>query len=63
MGPYCNYCGQRCFVERRIPGTAGTILMATCQLGALNDMLKTDYDHVTAVNPRACVEEVADGAA
>jgi hypothetical protein len=61
MGAYCTFCGTRCFVERQIPGRPGTVLMATCQAGALEDLFVTDYDYTTAVNPRS--QEVRDGSA
>lgn len=51
MGTYCMYCDHRCFVERRVPGRAGTILMATCPAGADHDQIATGYTHRTAVNP------------
>lgn len=51
MGPYCNYCGQRCFVPREVPGSRVTIL-ATCRIGALNDMLRLGVDYSTAQNRR-----------
>ena len=38
MGPYCTFCGRRCFVPRRIPGTFTETLMATCAAGANFDL-------------------------
>jgi hypothetical protein len=47
MGPYCQYCGHRCFLERRLPGTPGTVLLATCPGGMAHDIIVTGYDHTT----------------
>jgi DNA-directed RNA polymerase subunit RPC12/RpoP len=55
MGPYCDYCGHRCFVERRVPGSDVTIL-ATCERGAAHERAALGYDHTTAINPRAANE-------
>lgn len=51
MGPYCMYCDRRCFVERQVPGRAGTILMATCAAGQDHDQIMTGYNHTSADNP------------
>lgn len=51
MGPYCKYCDRRCFVERLLPFTTGTLLMATCPQGMAHDRAVTGHDHETAVNP------------
>jgi len=51
MGPYCDYCGRRCFVTRLLPFKTGTLLMATCVAGAAHDRKMTGYDHTTAINP------------
>ena len=50
MGPYCDFCDHRCFVERFVPGSHVTIL-ATCGKGMAHDRERTGYDHTTAVNP------------
>lgn len=50
MGPYCQFCGHRCFVERFVPGSNATIL-ATCPKGMAHDRERSGYDHTTAVNP------------
>lgn len=58
MGPYCNYCQQRCFV--RIPqdapaelkaayGTAS--LMATCARGIANEQEKLGYSYKSLAIP------------
>lgn len=51
MGPYCQFCGRRCFLVRRLPHQAGDTLMATCQDGMDHDRTVTGYDHLTAINP------------
>lgn len=50
MGPYCQFCNNRCFVERWLPGQ-GTILLATCPSGMDHDQGETGHTHKTAVNP------------
>lgn len=50
MGPYCQNCDRRCFVERFVPDSNVTIL-ATCPKGMAHDRERTGYDHTTAVNP------------
>ena len=52
MGPYCDYCDKRCFVERVVPGR-GLLLMATCAAGRDHDQIMTGFNHVTAINPHA----------
>lgn len=47
MGPYCRFCGRRCFVERFVPGHYVTIL-ATCRAGMEHDRKTTGYDFTTA---------------
>lgn len=58
MGPYCQFCGRRCFVERTTPPTLNpdgylghTLLMATCAPGMTHDARVTGFTHVTAYNP------------
>ena len=57
MGPYCEFCDHRCFVERYIPGRDGqpaqVLLMATCPQGAEHDFAATGFDHSTALNTSA----------
>ena len=50
MGPYCQFCDHRCFVERIVNGR--TVLMATCRSGMDHDRKQTGLDHTTAHNPR-----------
>lgn len=57
-GAYCRYCDHRCFVLRQLPDTGRQLHMATCQMGALHDMLATGYDYSTAINPRSTSETV-----
>lgn len=61
MGPYCNFCDKRCFVERRLPFKTGTLLMATCSRGMAHDRAKTAHDYTTAVNPSAVPDPVVFG--
>lgn len=58
MGPYCNFCDRRCFVERHLPFTTATLLMATCQAGMAHDRAKTGHDYTTAVLPAALRDAV-----
>ena len=55
MGPYCQYCDRRCFVERRIV-VGGEIvwdgIMATCPRGRERDRQVLGQDFREAVNPR-----------
>lgn len=54
MGPYCRFCGQRCFLERVLPDgpDAGrTLLMATCARGMEHDRAATGHNHTSAINP------------
>ena len=53
-GPYCQYCGRRCFVDRVVPdgpcaGWRG--LMATCGDGMAHDLLMLGHTHLSAINP------------
>jgi hypothetical protein len=50
MGPYCKFCGHRCFVLRTLPDGSWTGCMATCAAGMEHDRKETGYDHSTAVN-------------
>lgn len=53
MGPYCDFCGNRCFVERVYPKDSQwkSTFMATCSKGMEHDQEKTGYDCNTALNP------------
>lgn len=51
MGPYCAFCGLRCFVHRELPDRSWSGLMATCAVGTKHDRDKLGYDHSTAINP------------
>lgn len=59
MGPYCNFCGTRCFVLRVLPKEAksrlagGELLMATCRRGMAHDLEQTGHTYKTATNPNA----------
>lgn len=50
MGPYCRFCGMRCFVPR-VLRDGKTMLLATCTLGMAHDREASGEDHTTAVNP------------
>lgn len=50
MGPYCDFCDQRCFVDRVLRG-GDRMLLATCPAGAAHDRKVCGEDHQTAVNP------------
>jgi hypothetical protein len=50
MGPYCNYCGNRCFLLR-VTADGRTVLLATCQGGMAHDLKVCGQTHLTAVNP------------
>lgn len=52
MGPYCQYCDQRCFVPRAL-ADGSHLIMATCSKGMEHDRRVTGQDHTTARNPRA----------
>lgn len=45
MGPYCNYCDQRCFVPD--PKRSG-YLLATCTKGMEHDRAVLGYDYTAA---------------
>ena len=62
MGPYCRYCGRRCFLDRVIPGgllKGRSFLLATCALGMAHDLESAGYTHETALNPVLQAEQVA----
>jgi hypothetical protein len=56
MGPYCNHCGHRCFVERTVPGYPLITILATCDRGAEHSRQMTGYDYTTAINPYAIAD-------
>lgn len=41
MGPYCNFCGSRCFVPTTREDPIKTDLKATCLKGKAHDLSKT----------------------
>jgi hypothetical protein len=50
MGPYCQYCNNRCFLPRIVGDRS--IILATCPSGMANDRAKLGgHDHRTALNP------------
>lgn len=51
MGPYCQYCGSRCFLPRAGAQLGTTTILATCPRGMANDLRKSGYTHRTAINP------------
>jgi hypothetical protein len=54
MGPYCKFCGTRCFVLRVLqdgPFFGQERLLATCRDGMVLDLLFTGHTHLTALNP------------
>ena len=62
MGPYCNYCGRRCFLERVIPDgplKGQSFILATCQPGMAHDLEVTGHTHETALNPVLQADAVA----
>lgn len=60
MGPYCDYCGHRCFVPREVPGSHVTIL-ATCVKGAEHDRRVLGVDFRTAHNPSVANQQQLGG--
>ncbi len=40
MGPYCNFCGNRCFIPAPENDLVQTDLKATCREGVLFDLNK-----------------------
>ncbi len=56
MGSYCNYCGHRCFVYRKVIVGGETLWsghMATCPRGMEHDRRSLGMDSSTAHNPYA----------
>lgn len=49
MGPYCQFCNNRCFVRRVVAGV--DVLMATCPKGRNLDMETHGLDFRQAENP------------
>lgn len=61
MGPYCKFCGRRCFLLRvLIDGRS--MLLATCERGMAHDREKTGQDHLTAHNPAAQMPDALERA-
>lgn len=58
MGPYCNYCGRRCFLLRVLKD-GRTMLLATCDKGMEHDRRVGGETHEDALNPATQPEEVA----
>lgn len=60
MGPYCQFCDNRCFVLRRLKD-GREMLLATCGPGMAQDRKLLGEDADTALNPYAPEpEEVED---
>lgn len=63
MGPYCRYCGRRCFVVRVLPDDANgtwagrSLAMATCADGMNHDRFATGYTHEDGRNPIVQTEQ------
>lgn len=56
MGPYCNFCGHRCFVHRVMPADSTwrpgePVILATCPAGKAASRDLSGYDADTAINP------------
>jgi hypothetical protein len=45
MGPYCKFCGERCFVPTTKDDIIKTDLKATCKKGVAYDLVKTFKDY------------------
>lgn len=58
MGPYCQYCGRRCFLLRVLKD-GQTMLLATCDRGMKRDLASCEETHETALNPVLQGAEVA----
>jgi hypothetical protein len=50
VGPYCRFCGRRCFVYRVLADGRG-MLLATCAEGMDWDRQQCGQAHTTATNP------------
>ena len=62
MGPYCKFCGIRCFVPRAGKQLGSTTILATCPPGMAHDLKTCGYTHRTAINPiTGTRDELADG--
>ena len=62
MGPYCNFCGRRCFLVR-VLADGRTMMLATCATGMKHDRQAVGQDHTTALNPvteQDAVQQLAD---
>lgn len=56
MGPYCKFCGNRCFVHRVMPADSTwrpgePVILATCPRGKASSRDLSGYDADTAINP------------
>jgi hypothetical protein len=51
VGPYCKFCGHRCFVYRVLPDRSWSGHLATCPAGAEYDRGQLGCDHASAINP------------
>lgn len=58
MGPYCDYCRNRCFLLR-VLRDGRSMLLATCDRGMAHDLRSCGETHATALNPVTQDEEVA----
>lgn len=43
MGPYCKFCGDRCFIPTTKEDTITSDLKATCKEGKIFDIKQTMY--------------------
>jgi hypothetical protein len=50
MGPYCDHCGRRCFVDRKLRD-GRSMPLATCSGGMQRDFELLGEDHRSAINP------------
>jgi hypothetical protein len=50
MGPYCKFCGQRCFLPRVLKD-GRSVILATCASGMKHDLKAVGETHGTAINP------------
>jgi hypothetical protein len=61
MGPYCKFCGSRCFLPRAGAQLGTTTILATCRRGMAHDLKTSGYTHRTAINPvMGTRDELAD---
>lgn len=58
-GSYCQFCGNRCFVDRVVPDGPQRSWrghMATCRDGMALDLKVLGHTHITAINPITTLE-------